>query len=142
MSKKSINVKVRREKVIAALQEAMNKRVAEVKKYDDAKAKHDELMKSWIAEAVAAITDADATDRNGQMRHWTDNNGRRYVEVSAYVKPDALRLQPEFTPPDGTARRHANETAIEEMRHALLVLGMSEEEFVSASTYASVVQYL
>jgi hypothetical protein len=142
MGKKSINVKVRREKVIAALQEAMDKRVAEVKKYDDAKAKHDELMKSWISEAVAAINGEDVTERNGQMRTWVDNGGRRYVEVSAYVKPEALRLQPEFTPPDGHARRHTNENAIEEMKHALLVLGMSEEEFVSASTYASVIQYL
>lgn len=142
MGKKSMNVKVRREKVIAALEEAMEKRIAEVKRYNDAKAEHDELMKSWIVEAVAAINGKDATERNGQMRSWVDSGGRRYVEVSAYVKPDALRAQPEFTPPDGTARRHTNETAIEEMKHALLVLGMSEEEFVSASTYASVIQYL
>jgi len=135
---KSINVKVSTAKVVKALEVALANRKKQISDYEKSVENHKKVVSDWeksiidhIKSGKAKVSDvSDASTRWGN----TERNARVTVSV-----PASLAF-PET--PDKPAEMWSINSDIEELENAIALLKMTDEEFVSTSTYRGVARLI
>lgn len=138
-TKKTINVKVSVSKIITALEaslEARKKKLSDYEKADKQFQKdHKEFMDS-IGELFRSGTGkVIAVSGQGHWRHNSADNTKYeiVVQMPASVKAPVS--------PESIATWQVN-SEIEEIKNAITILKMTDEETVSTNTYSGVAQYI
>jgi len=138
---KSLNLKIKKAKLIKTLEAALAERKARYESNDKNQAKHDKEMEAYTASLLKLIKSgkvefSDVSEYNRYGAH-----SKTKVEYAVTVKvPKSLAPQEPKSPelyPDYKYRD--DKEAIE---NALRMLEMSDDEYVSAGTIKSVSQYL
>lgn len=135
MAKKSISVKVQTAKVIKALENAVTEREKRLSDYEKAKEAHQKAVAEWEKKVVEAIKAGKAKVTEVSVNHnWRNENPKAAIQVE---------LTAGLSFPKEPDRNHWSlETELEELRNAIALLKMTDEEFVSTNTYAGVARYI
>ena len=137
-TKKTINVKVSVSKIITALEASLEARKKKLRDYEKADKQFQKDYKEFmdsIAELFRSGTGkVFATSGQGHWRNSSDNTKYEIVvqmpaSVKAPVAPESI----------STWQVQAE---IEEIRNAISILKMTDEETVSTNTYSGVAQYI
>lgn len=145
-----INVKVSTKKVIAAMEQkvaANTKKLAEFEKasklVEAAKEKHNKFVQNNAAR-IAKAADVSPIISIGDARSWGPNAGKIQVELTYYLSPeDAKELQrPDYEDERLNVQPHQLREENAELGNAIRLLNMTDEEYVSTSTYKQVAKYL
>ena len=131
---KTVNVKVAKSVLLAALKEALDKKVQEQK--DGEKAEND------YKKAVEAFHKSIPTlIKSGKLKVKSVNfhERRGEYELSAYFETKGLKFPKK---PETDYAEYRNADAQKELKNAIRVLELSADEFVRTSSYSSVSQYL
>lgn len=135
-------VKVKTEKVIKALEEAVkirDKKFADSEKaqveFDKAMVKHRDDLKKLVKSPKAKVTEASTYHR----WHSSKNATEQEVSVTITVPTSLVPKEPENK---SNYNEHAYAREVEEINNALRLLRMTDQEYVNASTMKSVSQYL
>ncbi|CAB4154359.1 hypothetical protein UFOVP629_90 [uncultured Caudovirales phage] len=129
-----MNIKVKRLALIKSLEKALKKR-------HDAQTACDKADKAYKVELVAyeaKIVEAIIAGK-AKVTSMSTNNWRYTDEVRASIEvivPKALKA------PERTSLYAPSTHQINEIENAIALLNLSDEEFVNASTYKSVSQYI
>ena len=129
-----MNIKVKRLALIKALEKALKKRRDAQTACDKADKEYKAELTAYEAKIVEAVIAGKTKVAFMTVNNWRHSNeGRASFEV---VVPKALKHpeRPEFYAP--------NTHQINEIENAIALLNLSDEEFVNASTYKSVSQYI
>ena len=134
-------VKVKTDKVIKALEEALkirDKKLADSKKaqadFDKEMAKHrDELFK------LAKSPKAKVTEVTTYERWHQKNDAEQEISVTIKVPKSLIPKEPEN---QSNYHERIYKDEVEEINNALRLLKMTDQEYVNASTMKSVSQYL
>lgn len=135
-------VKVKTEKVIKALEEAIksrDKKLADSKKAD---ADHKKAMEKWNDDLkkLAKSPKAKITEVSSYHRwHSSKNASEQELSVTIVVPSSLFPAEPKNK---DSYSEFAYEREVEEINNALRILKMSDQEYVNASTMKSVSQYL
>lgn len=135
-------VKVKTEKVIKALEEAIksrDKKLADSKKAD---ADHKKAMEKWNDDLkkLAKSPKAKITEVSSYHRwHSSKNATEQELSVTITVPSSLFPAEPKN---NNNYTEFAYEREVEEINNALRILKMSDQEYVNASTMKSVSQYL
>ena len=140
MSKsKAINVKIPTTKIIAALEQALNKLeldyTSQEKLSEEHQVKYEQWRKDIIAYAVANHSKAENIRVN--YRSW---NGIMNIDYDIKVDETDFPVEPEKT--YEIIHSSTYREMKEEIGNAIRILKMTDEEVVSTSTYNSVAKYL
>ena len=135
MTTKSMNVKVSTAKLIKALESALAKREKEVSDYKKAKDAFDKEYEAFEKSLVKMVGTSKLTLKTSRLSSsWRDDPQEVIFtfQVSSSVKvPQA---------PESIGHYHSHQ--IEEIKNAISILKMTDDEFVGTSTYKGVAQYL
>ena len=129
-----MNIKVKRLALIKSLEKALKKRLDAQTAYDKADKEYKVELVAYEAKIVEAII-AGKT----KVAFMTVNNWRHSNEVRAtfeVVVPKALKH------PERTSFYSPGENQIIEITNAIALLNLSDDDYVNASTYKSVSQYI
>ena len=136
-TKKTINVKVSVSKIIAALETSMNSRVKQLADHDKATKEYKKADKEFmdsVADLFRAGKGKVVNVSTGSYRYNdTPNKYEITVEFPTSVKPPVA--------PDSIYDWQIKQE-IEEIKNALSILKMTDEEIVSTNTYSGVAQYI
>lgn len=130
---KSINVKVRTDKVLEALNKALAERKQRLADYEKASKEHEKAEKEFLNSLVELF-------RSGKgkaikvNKAWREEKYEITVEFPSSVKPP---VEPEKEFSDWGMK-----SEIEELENAIALLSMTDEEFVSTSTYKGVARLI
>lgn len=134
---KPISVKVKTDKLLTKLQETLASRKDEMKSHDKAEADHEKALKEWQEKVIDHIKSGKAkVSRVSHNHNWRSDTSEAEVTVAltaslAYPKQtNDLRAKWEI------------KNEIDELENAIALLKMSDEEFVSASTYKGVARLI
>ena len=131
---KSINVKVRTEKVLEALNTALTERKQRIADYEKAEAEYKKAEKEFL-NSVAELFRSGKGKTLSVKKAWREDSKYEItVEFPASVKPP---VEPEKDYNDWGLK-----TEIEELENAIALLRMTDEEFVSTSTYKGVARLI
>ena len=133
---KSLSVKVSTAKLIKALEAALAKREKELSDYEKAHDKYEKERKEFIKNLPSLIGTKSVTlkDTNFNERGW-----RSELPEVAFT----FTLNPSIKvpkAPEGVSYHVRNEC--DEIRNAIAILKMPDDEVVSTNTYKGVAQYL
>lgn len=147
----SLAVKVPTAKVIAMLEEKIASLKEEIANYPTAKAEYAKAKANYEKSLVALTIDALTTkpeligeDHNAAIRVYTNNYSGRSVNVS--IDADALGFPPvpkePSNPNDKIYVGREYVSPLEILENTLKTLRLTEQETISASTYANVMRLL
>lgn len=154
MAGKSINVKVSRVKIIDALQSRLAVMISEQEAYDKAVKQYEKDKADWIFNVSKLALSSDKVTLNHDRSSVNVSNWRtkdsQHVLVEVVLDFPKEMLPPEPKEPEnpfksyGYGRNYTGnfEERKEEIRNAVHILNLSDEEVVSTSTYQSVSRYL
>ena len=137
MTTKSMNVKISTVKLISALEKALQEKVDEQTQYDTDNAKFEKETEAFNKSLLDLIGTKKVTLKNTVVREAWRREGEYEVEFTFEM--------PKMSPPKAPNRAynfHNNNHAQNEIRNAISILKMTDDEYVSASTYKGVAQYL
>jgi hypothetical protein len=137
MTRRSISVKIPTTKLISALETRLKEYEDMRDNYDSLKAKHDKAMAKWRTEVSKLVSPKTIKEVGVGGSSWR-NPGYHEVNIS-YLVPDGSVPEEPKSPP--MFSYHERE-AIDNIKNALNILRMTEQEEVSTSTYNAVSQYL
>jgi hypothetical protein len=139
---KSLQVKVRTETIIKSLERSLAEREKRMEtqikaelQYEKEKKAYEEALVKLVKTGKVSITDATVWNR-----HRLAHEKVATINMSGEVAVSALPKEP--TPVENDYRQHQHNTEKEEIENALRILKMTEQEFVNASTIASVSKFL
>lgn len=131
-----MNIKVKRTALIKALEKALKTRMASKAAYDKACEAYAAEVKAFEASIIEAVMSGKVKVRTTNVSSYSHSGVR---EVSMHFGLDTKKFKyPES--PDYPMR--FSEQQKTEIENAIAILNLSEEEFVNASTYKSVSQYI
>jgi hypothetical protein len=130
---KSINVKVTTAKVVKALEEALANRKKIMSDYEKSGQAHEKAVADWEKSVIEYVKSGKAKPTQvTQANNWrTDTK-----EASILITLPASLVCPEK--PDTPREVWNLNTEIEELENAIALLKMTDEEYVSTSTYRGV----
>jgi hypothetical protein len=135
MSTKPMNVKVSTSKLITALEGALAKRQKEVADYKKAREAYEKEHLAFEKSLVKLVGTNKLTFMSSRIQDsWRDEPKELTLtfNISSSLKlPQA---------PDHVGHMHNNQ--IEEIKNAISILKMTDDEYVGTSTYKGVAQYL
>ena len=132
---KAISVKIATAKVIKALEASLvSKKNAKVE-YNTAKAKYEKDLKKWEAD-VAKLVKSTAKPEETNV-----NSGWRGTYATFHYKLDEALVPERPEAPQSISDWQLKEQ-VEEIENAIRMLKMTDEEFISTSTYNNIAQYL
>lgn len=141
MSKVSVKVKV--STLISALEKALETREKRYKEQEAEQAKYEKQVDTYNATILKLIKagkgQVEEASRNHYYERSNQTKGKVSFSVTVLLPKGALPDEPER--PD-RYNDYEWKREREEITQAIRVLQMTEQEFVSASTYKSVAQYL
>ena len=136
---KAINVKIPTAKIIAALEQALNKLELDYTSQEVNEKKFNEAYEQWRKEitdyAIANFSKAENIRTN--YRSW---NNTLNIDYDIKVEQFNLPVEPERN--YERINLHEYRDKKEEIGNAIRILKMTDEEVVSTSTYNSVAKYL
>lgn len=134
---KPISVKVKTDKLLTALKESLASRKEEMKAQEKADADFTKAIKEWEAKVIDYIKSGKGKVTDVSQTHdWRKDTDNARVTVtlpanlSYPTKDNALRATWEV------------KSEVEELENAIAILNMSDEEFVSTSTYKGVARLI
>lgn len=134
---KAISVKVKTDKLMTALTEALASRKKELAVSEKAEADHRKAIKDWESKVVEFIKTGKAkVSKVNHTRNWRNETEEAEVTITL---TSALAF-----PKDESNNRSdwQVKAEIEELENAIAILAMSDEEFVSTSTYKGVARLI
>jgi len=152
VASKGINLKVKREAIIKALQQRLTEMVHvqeayqyEVEQYEKA---HDK-WKEDVAKVTLKLLDIKTVADNISVRNgYHSNNTQTNVMIDVMIEDNKLPVEPESPKAPFNDRWQGKnylgnyDERVAEIKNAISILNLSEEETVNASTYANVAKYL
>lgn len=148
---KGINIKVKRTAIIQALQDKLTDMVNAQTYYENQLEVFEQEEKMWRNEvnkiALAKCSKIELTNDNTFVRPSYGSNNTR-VELTVELTPDELPEEPiKPTAPfssSGYGKHYIGnyDDRVADIKNAIRILQLSEEDVVSTSTYANVVKYL
>ena len=138
-----LSVKVKTQTLIKALEQALTEREKRWANQEKAEADHEKAMEAYnlailklVKSGKGKITEA---SKGYQYRH--DRKTSKTVEFSATIEfpKGVVPKEPEAV---NEYREHEYKSETKEIAQGIRILKMSDQEYVSASTYKSVTQYL
>lgn len=131
-----MNIKVKRLALIKSLEKALKTRMDKKAAYEKASEAYAAEVKAFEATVFEAVTSGKVKVSTINISNYSHSGIR---DVSIHFRLDAKKFKyPES--PDYPVR--FSESQIVEIQNAIAILLLSEEEFVNASTYKSVSQYI
>lgn len=135
---KTVNVRVTKAKLLAALKAALAKKEQEAKDHADAE-KARAKATAEIKKSVAALV------KSGKLtpKEVTFPYSYRYADTNEFEEV-TVTFSHKITLPkkDSNFCEHSNRAAVEELSNAIRVLELSDEEYVRTSSYGAVARYL
>jgi hypothetical protein len=132
-----MNIKVKRMALIKALEKALKARLEAKATYDKASEAYAAEIKAFEATILEAVTSGKVKVSSVHISNYLYGHTR---EVTLNFQLDAKKFKrPEMADLPYT---HSFTGQIKEMENAIAILNLSEEEYVNASTYKSVSQYI
>jgi len=132
---KSLAVKVSTAKLIKALEGALAKREKEAADHKKAKAEYDKEYKEFVKSLGSLVGTSKVTLKETDFRErgWRSDSPEMVLTftLNGSVK---IPKQPDLF--------YSNDRECEEIRNAIALLKMTDDEYVSANTYKGVAQYL
>jgi hypothetical protein len=136
---KAISVKIPTQRVIASLEQALNKLELDYTSQEENEAKHNKAYEAWKKEigewAIANFSKAENLRTN--FRSW---NKTLNVDFDVTVSAENLPTEPEKN--YEVIHQHTYREMKEEISNAIRILKMTDEETVNTSTYNAVARYL
>lgn len=134
-----LNIKVPVAKLLEGLEKALDERKKFLADEPKRKAKYEKDMAVYNKAVLALVKSGKATLKEANVNRWYNNNDKtRSVNAEFVVPMSLLPTEPEME----QRNEWVVKNEIEELGNAIKLLRMSSDEFVSTSTYKSVVQYL
>lgn len=131
-----MNIKVKRTALIKSLEKALKTRMDKKAAYEKANEAYAAEVKTFEASILEAVLSGKAKVSTVNVSNYSHSGIR---DVSIHLRLDAKKFKyPES--PEYPVR--FSESQIVEIQNAIAILLLSEEEFVNASTYKSVSQYI
>ena len=152
MAGKGINIKVKREAIIKALHDRLTEMVHIQEEYEREVEAYEKAQLKWkedVAKATLKVLDFKTISENINIRKgYSVNNNQTNVMIDVMVDDNKLPVGPE-----GVKNPFSNtwsgktylgnyEERIAEIKNALTILNMCEEDTINTSTYANVAKYL
>ena len=152
MAGKGINLKVKRSAIIKALHDRLTEMVHIQEEYEREEKAYEKAKLKW-EEEVAQITlqslDFKTICKNINIRKgYSANNNQTNVMIDVMIDDHKLPVEPEGVKNpfrntwSGKTYLGNYEERVAEIKNALNILNLSEEDTVNASTYANVAKYL
>ena len=139
----TMSVKVKVGTLITALEKALAEREKRYATQEQEQAKYEKAVEAYNLAVLKLIKAGKGVVEEASRNHYYDRNGKTKGKVSFSVTvllpAGALPAEPER--PD-RYNDYEWKREREEITQAIRVLKMTEQEFVSASTYRSIAQYL
>jgi hypothetical protein len=152
MASKGINVKVKRIAIIKALHDRLTEMVHIQEEYEREVEAYEKAQSEWkedVAKITLKLIDAKTIAENTNIRKGYYNSGNQTnVMIDVIIDDNKLPVEPE-----GVKNPFSNtwsgktylgnyEERIAEIKNALTILNMCEEDTINTSTYANVAKYL
>jgi hypothetical protein len=152
MAGKGINIKVKREAIIKALHDRLTEMVHIQEEYEREVEAYEKAQLKWkedVAKATLKVLDFKTINENINIRKgYSVNNNQTNVMIDVMVDDNKLPVGPE-----GVKNPFSNtwsgktylgnyEERVAEIKNAITILNLSEEDTVNTSTYANVAKYL
>ena len=139
---KSLQVKVKVSTLISALEKALSEREKRYKEQEAEQAKYEKEVEAYNLSVLKLIKAGKGKVTEASRSHYFEhrrNNKEAVFSVTVTLPKGLLGDEPQ-APEAYQDWRWKNDR--EEITQAIRVLKMTEQEFVSASTYKSISQYL
>ena len=138
---KALQVKVKTGVLVSALEKALAERKKRYDESEKALKKYEQDKKAYQASLVKVIKSpkAEITEARHYIHWGTKDDNKQEVSATVMVPKSLLPKEPEH--PDAY-HDHQYKSDRDEINNAIRVLKMTEQEFVNASTLASVSKYL
>ena len=152
MASKGINVKVKRIAIIKALHDRLTEMVHIQEEYEREVEAYEKAQSKWkedVAKITLKLIDAKTIAENTNVRKGYYSSGNQTnVMIDVMVDDNKLPVGPE-----GVKNPFSNtwsgktylgdyQERVAEIKNAITILNLSEEETVNTSTYANVAKYL
>lgn len=135
---KSLSVKVSTAKLIKALEAALAKREKEINDYKKARADYEKEHKEFVKNLTSLIGTNKVTLKNTSFREKGWQSGLPEVEFT-FTLNGSVKVPKE---PERTSAHYSNERELDEIKNAIAILKMTDDEYVGTNTYKGVAQYL
>jgi len=132
---KSLSVKVSTAKLIKALEAALAKREKEANDYKKARAEYEKEKKEFIKGLPALVGTNKVTLKDTDFREkgWKTDLPEMTLTFT---------LNGSVKVPQEPDRFYSNDRECEEIKNAIAILKMTDDEYVGTNTYKGVAQYL
>ena len=152
MASKGINVKVKRIAIIKALHDRLTEMVHIQEEYQREVAAYDKAQDKWkedVAKATLKLLDVKSIAKNINVRKgYYNSDNQTNVMIDVMVDDNKLPVEPEGVKApfqdrwSGKTYLGNYEERVAEIKNALTILNMCEEDTINTSTYANVAKYL
>lgn len=134
---KTINVRVTKAKLLAALKAALAKQEQEAKDYANAEKARAKATADIKKSVAALVKSGKLTPKEVSFPYSYRNDTNEFEEVT-------VTFSHKITLPkkDNRFCEHTNRQAVEELSNAIRVLELTDEEYVRTSSYGAVAKYL
>ena len=130
----SVRVKIARDKLIAALEDRITKSEEAKTENESRRILNDVAKAEYANEIVNLVKSGKVVVSNVNKRSWASHVSVDFEPVEGFALPQ----EPEFELAEGELPVYQ----VNEIRNAIRLLNLSDEETVNTSTYKSVVGYL
>jgi hypothetical protein len=134
---KPISVKVKTDKLMTALTEALASRIEDTKAHAKADKDHEKTIKEWETKVIDYIKSGKAkiTELNSS-RNWRSETEEAKVTITLTASLAYPQRENDLRP------MWELKQEIEELENAIALLKMSDDEYINASTYKGVARLI
>ena len=136
---KAISVKIRKEKVINALEVKLATVKADKANEKVNEGKYEKEMEKWKKELVKFAT-ANFTKAENVRTNYRSWNNTLNIDFDLTITGQDIPKEPERE--GNVMHDHTYKEIVEEIENAIRILQMSDEEVINTSTYNSIARYL
>lgn len=129
MAEKTINIAVKREKLIASVKKAIESREKQLDEHNAITKENDEARAEWLNSIKARLGEPISVEIQ-----------RYNNRVTVYYDLPAGLVEP--TPKSYEGAGYVNREELESLKNGLVLLEMSEEEVIKTASYGSISKYL
>jgi len=140
---KSLSVKVKTTTLIKALEEALDKREKRWANQAKETARHKKEVEAFNASILKLVKAGKGTIHDITENKWATRNDKNSTTISFSAE---IKLPKSVMPVEpkeiDEMREHTYKMETDDISQALRILKMTDQEYVNASTYKSVAEYL
>jgi len=134
---KALNLKVKTEKVIKALEKALSDLHKKMEAHKKAEEAHKKALNEWRKKVITAIGEGKGKVEGDFLSHtWRDEQPK--VSITFHLPANLAQPQE----PEPEYNKWGANHDIEELENAIALLKMTDEEYVSAATYKGVARFI